>query len=172
MGVSTGMSINGTIRAATREDVPSLLALIRGLADYERLSHQFEATAEQLEEALFCASPAAEAIVAQTAGTIIGFALFFTNFSTFLTRRGLYLEDLFVHPDYRGRGYGKALFQHLAHLAVQRGCGRFEWSVLEWNQPAIRFYRAQGAEVMPDWRICRLTGEALKRAGEGVAFPS
>lgn len=142
--------------------------MIRGLAEFEQLSHQVEATAERLAHALFGPRPAAEAVLAEADGDVVGFAVFFTNFSTFLAQPGLYLEDLFVKPEHRGRGYGKALLSHLAELAVTRNCGRFEWSVLDWNQSAIEFYRSQGAEVLPEWRICRVTGEALKQLGKGV----
>jgi len=144
-----------------------LLALIRGLAEYERLAHLVVGTEAQLRAELFGVNPVIESVLAwEDAGgqaQAVGFALFFHNFSTFLGRRGLYLEDLFVLPAARGRGYGKALVRHLAQLAVARGCGRFEWAVLDWNQPAIDFYRALGAEVLADWRICRLAGEALGR---------
>lgn len=159
------MSSPFIIRAATPDDIGAILELIHGLAEYEQLSHQVEATPERLADGLFGPRPVAEAVVAETAGEVVGFALFFTNFSTFLARPGLYLEDLVVKPERRGRGFGKALFRHLANLAIQRGCGRFEWSVLEWNEPAIQFYRAQGADIMPDWRICRLTGAALAQLG-------
>lgn len=153
------------IRPATPADVDALLEMIRGLAEFEHLSHQVEATAERLAHALFGPRPAAEAVLAEADGDVVGFALFFTNFSTFLAQPGLYLEDLFVKPDHRGRGYGKALLAHLAELAVTRNYGRFEWSVLDWNQPAIEFYRSQGAEVLPDWRICRVTGAPLRQLG-------
>ena len=153
------------IRAATAGDVPLILDFIRGLAEYEHLLHEFEASEERLTAQLFPASgrPAAECILAFHGGAAAGFALFFTNFSTFLAKPGLYLEDLFVRPELRGRGIGKALLLHVARLANQRGCGRMEWTVLDWNEPAIRFYDSLGAKKMPDWRICRLTGEALTR---------
>ncbi|UCE32793.1 MAG: GNAT family N-acetyltransferase [Burkholderiales bacterium] len=153
------------IRAATREDAASLLSLIRALAVYEKLEHLCIATEADLRQALFGAGASAEALVARDAGSgeAVGFALFFHNFSTFLGRRGLYLEDLFVEPQHRRRGIGKALLQRLAAVALERGCGRFEWSVLDWNQPAIEFYRSLGAIVMPDWRIVRMTGPALER---------
>lgn len=144
-----------------------LLALIRGLAQYERLEYLVVGTADQLRAELFGANPVIEAVLAwegeRAAARAVGFALYFHNFSTFLGRRGLYLEDLFVLPEARGNGYGKALIRRLAQLAVARGCGRFEWAVLDWNQPAIDFYRALGADLLPDWRICRLTGDALGR---------
>jgi GNAT superfamily N-acetyltransferase len=155
-----------TLAPARRQDVPVILALIRGLADYERLSHEVVATEARLEESLFGASPAAEVVIAWAGDAPIGFALFLHNYSTFLARRGLYLEDLFVVPEWRNRGVGRRLLTHLARLAVERGCGRFEWSVLSWNEPAVGFYRKLGAEVMEDWRICRVTGEALVRMAQ------
>jgi GNAT superfamily N-acetyltransferase len=150
------------LRPATPADVPALVGLIRELAVYEKLEHLVQATPERLAPHLFGPRPVAEAVVAEAAdGAVVGFALFFTNFSTFLAQPGLYLEDLYVQPAWRGRGIGKALLRHLGALAVERGCGRFEWSVLDWNAPAIGFYEALGATVMPDWRICRVTGPAL-----------
>ena len=138
-----------------------MVGLITELADFEKLSHMVVVTPESLEPHLFGPRPVAEAVVGEVDGRVVAFALFFTNFSTFLGQPGLYLEDLYVQPAHRGTGLGKALLQHLGALAVERGCGRFEWSVLDWNQPAIDFYRAMGATVMPDWRICRLAGPAL-----------
>lgn len=155
------------LRPATVDDCDTLLRLIRGLAEYEHLLDRVTATPEQLRATLFGERPAAEALLAEWQGEPAGFALFFPNYSTFLARPGLYLEDLFVLPERRGLGIGKALLRALAALAVQRGCGRFEWSVLDWNQPSIEFYQAMGATVMPDWRICRVTGEALQRLGAG-----
>jgi GNAT superfamily N-acetyltransferase len=153
------------IRPATPSDIPLILEFIRGLAEYERLLHEFEATAQRLQAQLFPPDgrPAAECLLAFEGETAAGFALFFTNFSTFLAQPGLYLEDLFVKPERRGRGIGKALLLHVAGLANQRGCGRMEWTVLDWNEPAIRFYESLGAATLPDWRVCRLTGEALRR---------
>ena len=155
------------IAPAQPQDVPVIVALVRQLAEYEKLAHQVVATEAQVERELFGEHPVIECVIGWEGDELqqrpVGFALYFHNFSTFLGRRGLYLEDLFVVPDARGRGHGKALIMHLARLAVSRGCGRFEWSVLDWNQPAIDFYRALGAELMPDWRICRLTGSALAR---------
>jgi GNAT superfamily N-acetyltransferase len=151
------------IQGARPEDTAILHSLVRGLAEYEKLLHQVVGTEAQLRDELFGAHPVIEAVIGWEGERAVGFALFFHNFSTFLARRGLYLEDLFVLPDARGHGYGKALIRHLAQLAVQRNCGRFEWAVLDWNQPAIDFYRALGAELLPDWRICRLTGAALNR---------
>jgi GNAT superfamily N-acetyltransferase len=161
------MSEATDIRAARPEDVGRLLELIRALAEYEKLAHLVVGTPQQLHDELFGVRPVIEAVLAWDGGRAVGFALFFQNFSTFLTRRGLYLEDLFVEPAARGRGIGKALIRHGAKLAVQRGCGRYEWAVLDWNTPAIEFYRALGADVLPDWRICRLTGDALLRVAEG-----
>lgn len=152
------------IRGATIEDVPEILRLIRGLAEYEKLEHEVVASEDKLRRSLFGARPAAEAVLGCLEGRAVGFAVFFHNYSTFRACPGLYLEDLFVEPAHRGSGYGKALLLHLARLAVERGCERMEWSVLDWNQPAIGFYRSLGANVMDDWRICRLTGEALKDA--------
>ena len=149
------------IRPARREDVAAIHAMIRALADYEKLSHLCVATEADLDAALFGAPPAAEVILGWNGPDPVAFALFFPNFSTFLGRPGLYLEDLFVRPEFRGRGYGRALLIHLARLAVERGCGRFEWAVLDWNEQAIGFYRALGATVLSDWRITRVTGDAL-----------
>lgn len=156
------MPIDALLRAATPSDVPRIVELIRELAEFEELLHLFEATPQALSEHLFGARPAAEAVVADLGGQVVGFALFFTNFSTFLARPGLYLEDLYVQPAYRSTGLGKALLQHVGALANERGCGRFEWSVLDWNANAIGFYESMGATVMPDWRICRVSGDALK----------
>ena len=155
------------IEPAQPRDTAILLSLIRALAEYERLTHLVVGTEAQLREELFGARPVIEAVVGWEDDSAIGFALYFHNFSTFLARRGLYLEDLFVVPQARGRGYGKALMRHVARVAVQRECGRFEWSVLDWNQPSIDFYRSLGAEVLPDWRICRITGAALAALGAG-----
>lgn len=143
------------------EDVPVILSLIKALADYEKLSHQVVATEGDLARSLFGAKPVAEVVIAWERDDAVGFALFFHNFSTFLGRPGLYLEDLFVSPGWRGRGVGRRLLSHLAALARERGCGRFEWAVLDWNEPAIAFYRRMGAELLDDWRICRVTGDAL-----------
>ena len=150
------------IRPATAADIPQLIELIRGLADYERLSHLVQCTGADLREALFGSNPGVEALLACTEGGIAaGFALYFHNYSTFLGRRGLYLEDVYVRPEFRGRGCGKALIVRLARIACERGCGRFEWSVLDWNVAAQRFYESLGASVLPDWRIVRVTGAAL-----------
>ena len=152
------------IRAATIEDVPEILRLIRGLAEYEKLEHEVVATEERLRRSLFGERPAAEAVLGWLEGRAVGFAVFFHNYSTFRACPGLYLEDLFVEPAHRGGGYGKALLLHVARLAAQRGCERMEWSVLDWNTPAIEFYKSLGAQLMDDWRICRLTGAALEKA--------
>jgi len=138
--------------------------MIRGLAEYERLSQQAVATEESIRASLFGPRPFAEVVLASSGSTPVGFALFFHNFSTFLGRPGLYLEDLFVLPEWRGRGVGRRLLTHLASIAVERGCGRMEWAVLDWNESAIGFYRRLGAQMLDDWRICRLTGDALDRA--------
>lgn len=151
------------IRTATAADVPVIREFILALARYERLEHQVTADEAQLRTVLFGTRPAAEVLLVEQAGRAVGFAVFFHNFSTFLGKPGLHLEDLFVLPEARGRGLGKALLRHLARIAVERGCGRFEWTVLDWNTPSIGFYRSQGAEVLPDWRICRVTGDALTR---------
>jgi GNAT superfamily N-acetyltransferase len=151
------------IESARTQDVPRLLELIRALAEYEKLSHLVVGTADDLQAELFADRPVIEAVLAWEDGQALGFALFFHNYSTFLTRRGLYLEDLFVVPEGRGRGIGKALIRHGAKLAVERGCGRYEWAVLDWNTPAIAFYQSLGASVLCDWRICRIEGEALAR---------
>ena len=154
-----------TLRAAEPRDVPAIVGLIRELADFEKLTHLVEVTPQSLHPQLFGERPAAESVVAEREGAVIGFALFFTNFSTFLGKPGLYLEDLYVQPAHRGSGVGRALLTHLAALANARGYGRFEWSVLDWNVNAIRFYEKMGATLMPEWRICRVTGEALRSFG-------
>jgi len=150
------------LRAAEPRDVAAIVGLIRELADFERLTHLLRVTPETLQPHLFGDKPVVESVVGEVNGEVVAFALFFTNFSTFLARPGLYLEDLYVRPEHRGRGLGRALLEHLGALAVQRDYGRFEWSVLDWNEHAIRFYQAMGATVMPEWRICRVTGEALQ----------
>lgn len=157
-----------TLRSATVADVPVILRCIRGLADYERLAHECVATQERLRETLFGAHPAAEVQLAHVNDEPAGFALFFHNYSTFLAQPGIYLEDLFVEPRFRGLGVGKALLSRLAALAVERQCGRLEWSVLDWNTDAIGFYQKLGARGMTDWTVHRLTGEALTAlAAEG-----
>lgn len=149
------------IRPATPADVDLIVALIRELAEYEKLLDQCHATPAALEASLFGARPQAECLIAEHEGRGVGFALFFHNYSTFLARPGLYLEDLYVRPAARGLGLGRALLAALAQLAVERGCGRFEWSVLDWNTPAIRFYESLGAKAQSEWTIYRVTGEAL-----------
>lgn len=150
--------------AAQPDDVPLLLTLIRELAEYEELGHEVHATPERLHGALFGANAVAHAIVARTAdGTPAGFALYFFNFSTFVGKPGLYLEDLYVRPEYRKRGLGRRLLAHLAKVAVERDCGRMEWSVLNWNEMALRVYRAIGAQPLHEWTVQRLTGEGLAR---------
>jgi GNAT superfamily N-acetyltransferase len=151
------------IRSATPEDVPVIARLIRALAEYEKLSHQVVLREEDLKQHLFGERRHAEVVLAEEAGTVVGFALFFHTYSTFLARPSLYLEDLFVLPEHRGQGHGKGLLSHLARLAVERDCGRFEWSVLDWNAPSIAFYESVGAVPMSDWTVFRLTGEALTR---------
>jgi GNAT superfamily N-acetyltransferase len=160
-----------TLRAAAPDDTPVILACIRGLAEYERLAGEAVGTEAQIRETLFGKKPAAEVILAFDGADPAGFALFFHNYSTFLTRPGLYLEDLFVFPGYRGRGLGKQLLARLAQIAVERKCGRFEWAVLDWNVDAIRFYESMGATQMRDWRIYRLTGDALQTLATQDAAP-
>jgi GNAT superfamily N-acetyltransferase len=155
-----------SIRTATRADVPAILAFIRELAEYEHLTHEVVATEELLATSLFGPRPAAEVLIACADGAPVGFALFHPNYSTFLARPGLYLEDLFVRPAFRGRGLGKRLLIEVARLAVERGCGRYEWSVLDWNTPSIRFYESLGAEMHGDWRRMRVTGPALERLAQ------
>ncbi|AJP58651.1 GNAT family N-acetyltransferase [Pandoraea vervacti] len=152
-----------TLRAATADDVGAIHSLMRELAVFEKLLDIFEATPESVHEALFGSRPAAECLMAVWEGKPVGYALYFHNFSTFLGRRGLYLEDVYVQPTMRGRGVGQKLLRQLARIAIERNCGRFEWTVLDWNQPAIDFYASQGATVLPDWRVVRMTGDALTR---------
>jgi GNAT superfamily N-acetyltransferase len=161
------------LRPAQPDDAQAIVGLIRELAEFEQLSHLVEVTPDMLRAQLWGPRPAAEALVAEQSGdrSVVAFALFFTNFSTFLGRPGLYLEDLYVQPTQRGRGIGAALLEHLAALAVERGCGRFEWSVLDWNADAIGFYERMGATVLPEWRICRVTGSALQRFGRKASTP-
>ncbi|MCH9033646.1 MAG: GNAT family N-acetyltransferase [Planctomycetes bacterium] len=147
--------------------VPLVVQFIHELAEYEKLTYSVVATEELLHESLFGANPKVEAVLAYWADEPAGFALFFHNFSTFLGRPGLYLEDLFIRPAYRGKGIGQAMMRHLAKLAVERKCGRFEWWVLDWNEKAIRFYESLGAQAMSDWTVYRVTGEALTRLAAG-----
>lgn len=150
-----------TITAATPGDVPTIAGLIKALAEYERLAHEVVADDASIHRSLFGDRPVAEAAIARVGETTVGFALFFHNYSTWRGRQGIYLEDLFVEPAHRGRGYGKQLLVHLARLAVERGCARMEWNVLDWNAPAIAFYRSLGAAPLSEWTVFRLTGEAL-----------
>ena len=154
-----------TLRAAEPRDVPVIVGLVRELAEFEKLTHLVEVTPQRLHTHLFGDRPVAEAVVAEVSGQVVGFALFFTNFSTFLGKPGLYLEDLYVQPAHRNGGVGRALLTHLAALANARGYGRFEWSVLDWNVDAIRFYDKMGATLLREWRICRVTGAALRDFG-------
>jgi len=156
-----------SIRAATVEDVPRIRAFIEGLADYEQLRHACVATNERLRDTLFGEHPFAEVVIAECDRVACGFALFFHNYSTFLAQPGIYLEDLFVVPTHRGRGVGKVLLQHLAALATARGCGRLEWSVLNWNADAIAFYERLGAQAQEDWTVYRVTGTALSTLASG-----
>jgi len=151
-----------SIRPADPSDITHIHSMIVELAVFEKLEHMVVATEELLHEGLFGAKPSCEAIVGEENGEVVAFALFFHNFSTFLTKKGLYLEDLYVRQSHRGKGYGTQLLARLAQLAMERQCGRFEWSVLDWNEPAINFYKTMGAEILPDWRICRVTGETLE----------
>ncbi|MDJ0723658.1 MAG: GNAT family N-acetyltransferase [Prochloraceae cyanobacterium] len=155
------MSDSYQIRLARSPDASTIFELIEALAEYEKLSHQVTGSAELLREHLFGPQKYAEAIVVEWDGLIVGFALFFANYSTFLTQPGIYLEDLFVLPEYRRNGIGKAVLIYLAELAIERGAGRLEWSVLDWNASAIAFYETMGAKVLPDWRTCRVTGDSL-----------
>ncbi len=151
------------IERAIERDVPLILRMIHELAEYEKMSHEVIATEAGVRDTLFGARPAADVIIGYTGNTPVGFALFFSNYSTFLGKPGLYLEDLFVLPEWRGHGFGLGLMQHLAKIAVERGCGRFEWSVLDWNEPAIGFYKSLGANLMDGWSIVRVTGDALRK---------
>lgn len=151
------------LRTATVEDVGTILTFIKELAEYEKLSHQVVGDEAQLRKTLFGDRPAAEVIIAEFEGVPAGFALFFHSYSTFLARPGLYLEDLYVSPKLRGHGIGKKLLSRLAEIAIERGCGRFDWSVLDWNEPAIRFYENLGAEPMKGWTVYRVTGDALEK---------
>ena len=156
------------ITPATESDIPLILTFIKGLAEYEGLAHEVVATEESLRESLFGPQAGAEAVIAYSASEPVGFAVFFHNYSTFLGRSGLYLEDLFGLPEWRGRGLGRGLLGYVARIAVTRNCGRLEWSVLDRNEPAIRFYRALGARPMDQWTTYSLTGETLERLGAEV----
>ena len=159
-------SSNFTIRAATENDVATILALIKELAEYEHLSHEVEATADDIRKSLFGDRPVAEALIGEADGIAVSFALFFYNFSTFLGKPGIYLEDLYVKPQYRSHGFGRRMLAHIARLAKERNCGRFEWSVLDWNEPAIRTYDRLKARPMKEWILYRLTGEALEQLAQ------
>ncbi len=159
------------IRAAVAADSPLILTFIRALAQYEKLEHEVIATEDSLRHSLFGPQPGAEVVIAEWRGQAAGFALFFHNYSTFLARRGIYLEDLFVLPEFRGKGIGKNLLQYLAALAVKRQCGRLDWSVLDWNEPAIGFYRGIGARGLDDWTQFRLDGEALRTMARAARLP-
>jgi GNAT superfamily N-acetyltransferase len=157
--------MNLAIRPARPGDAALVLGFVRELADYEKLSHEVDATVEMIDAALFGETPRTFCDIAEWDGEAVGFALWFLNFSSFRGRNGIYLEDIFVRPALRGRGIGKALLRHLAGRCVAEGWTRLEWSVLDWNEPSIRFYEAQGAELMREWTICRVSGEALRRLG-------
>lgn len=151
-----------TIREAAPDDSPIIVQMIHGLAQYERLAHECKATEDKVRRTLFGEPRYAECVIARLDADPVGFALFFHNYSTFAASPGLYLEDLFVLPEHRGHGVGRELLRHLARLAVKRGCARFEWAVLDWNESAIGFYKSLGAKPMDDWTVYRLTGEALQ----------
>ncbi len=170
MSQNTNQTSAFSIRAATADDAALVLHFIQALADYEKLSHVVTCDAEQLRRTVFGERSNVEVLFACEGKTEVGFALFFHNFSTFLGKPGLYLEDLFVLPEYRGKSYGRALMIHLAQLAVARDCGRFEWSVLDWNEPSIQFYRSLGAVGMDEWTAQRVTGEALTRLAARSLF--
>jgi len=158
--------MNFLVRKATEKDVPVILSFIRQLAEYERLSHEAVMTEDLLRQSLFGARPSAEVLLGYSGDEPVAFAVFFHNFSTFLGRPGLYLEDLFVKPEMRGKGFGRAMLVELAKIARERKCGRFEWAVLDWNEPAIQFYKKLGAVPMADWTIFRMTGEAIQRLAD------
>ncbi len=165
------MTDHVSIRTATSADIPLLLEFILGLARYEHLEHCVSASEEQLRQTLFGERPFAEALIAAVADIPAGFALFFHNYSTFLAKPGLFVEDVFVLPEYRRRGIGQALFAAVAEIAAQRDCGRMEWAVLDWNAPAIAFYENLGAEVLPDWRVCRMHPSAMRVLAEKGRTP-
>ena len=155
-----------SIRPAQPSDVAHIYGMILELAVFEKLEHLVVATEAMLHDGLFGVRPSCEAIIGEEGGKVVAFALYFHNFSTFLTKKGLYLEDLYVLQSHRGKGYGTQMLKRLAQIAVERNCGRFEWSVLDWNEPAIQFYKAMGADILPDWRICRVTGDTLTALAE------
>lgn len=159
-------TIQYALRDATPADMPAVLALMREMAEFEHLTHLFQATESSLQKSFFGTEPAAHCLVGHPSDepdTPVAYVIWFHNYSSFLDKRGLYLEDLYVQPGHRGRGLGRQALRHLARIALERGCGRFEWVVLDWNQNAIDFYRHHGAEVLKDWRVVRVTGEALQR---------
>lgn len=154
------------IAPATEADVPLILQMIKALAEYERLGHEVVATEAMVRESFFGPTPHASAVIARIGGNAVGMAIWFSTYSTFLSKPGIYLEDLFVLPEFRGKGIGRALLRHLARIAVERGCGRIEWSVLDWNETAIRFYRSISARAMDEWTVYRLTGDAITRLAD------
>ena len=166
-GVTTGKLSQFRVERGTERDLALILRLIKGLAEYEKLAHEVTATEAGLRESLFGERPSAEVLIGYAGPEPAGFAVFFQNFSTFLGQPGLYLEDLFVVPEWRAHGLGRQLLAHVARIAVERGCGRLEWSVLDWNEPAIRFYQGIGARAMDEWTVYRLTGDALRRLASG-----
>ena len=156
----------GRVVRATEQDVPVILSLIRGLAEYEKLSAEVTATEAGLRESLFGRSPAAEVLIAWAGATPVGFAVYFQNYSTFLGRPGIYLEDLFVLPEWRRHGHGRRLLAEVARVALERKCGRLEWAVLDWNEPALQFYRSLGARAMDEWTVYRMTGDAIRKLAQ------
>ena len=159
-------STGARIARATATDVPVILSLIKGLAEYEKLSAEVTATEEGLRATLFGRGKSADVLLAYDGDTPVGFAVYFRNYSTFLGRPGIYLEDLFVLPEWRGRGHGRRLLAEVARVAIEGDCGRLEWAVLDWNEPALRFYRSLGAKSMDEWTIYRMTGDAIRRLAE------
>ncbi|MBI2420070.1 MAG: GNAT family N-acetyltransferase [Ignavibacteriales bacterium] len=155
-----------TIRTAVKEDVPLILSFIKEIAEFENLSHQVTADIATLEQELFSGQPSAEVLLLFVDEKPAAYAVYFHNFSTFLGKKGLYLEDIYVKPEYRQHGFGRKLFKHIVQIAVERNCGRMEWAVLDWNTPAINFYKRAGALVLDEWKTCRLTGDALLKAAE------
>jgi GNAT superfamily N-acetyltransferase len=162
----TGSSTGHRIVRANERDVPVILSLIRGLAEYEKLSAEVTATEEGLRKSLFGPDRAAEVLIAYADATAVGFAVYFQNYSTFLGRPGIYLEDLFVLPQWRRHGHGRRLLAEVARVALERKCGRLEWAVLDWNEPALQFYRSLGAKAMDEWTVYRLTGDAIRKLAE------
>jgi GNAT superfamily N-acetyltransferase len=171
MSQATPVSASVRLDPATPQDVPELLALIRELAEYEKLLPEVVATEALVHDALFGPRPTAEAVMARCDGAVAGFALFFHNYSTFLGRPGLYLEDLYVRPEYRGEGVGSVLLREMGRIALERNCGRMEWAVLDWNRRAIEFYHAMGARPVDGWTIYRMTGAAIRTLAEGAGVP-